>query len=135
VQKACPRFKESWFISVGGDCVWKKNVRVFFCVQVGERIFFFCYVLLSFFSLASPYLCVETPLLFIGKTFYIFLPIAWSHANLVTKQSKITLVPHLFFALLVPCPNVFCFSYFFVFWFIFFKKNNVNINSMRKINQ
>jgi hypothetical protein len=51
-------------------------------------------------------------------------------ANKLKQLKKVTLVPHFsFVAFLSPCPYIFYFLYFDIF-----EKYNVNVDSMRKIN-
>jgi hypothetical protein len=50
----------------------------------------------------------------------------------MTKQPKITLINYFFFTLWFPCPYIFI--YLFLFILIFFLKDNINVDSMKKIN-
>ena len=53
---------------------------------------------------------------------------------MVTKQLKNTLFPHFFLHFWFPCWNIFlCFLFFCIFIF-FFKKENINIDSIKFIN-
>ena len=91
-----------------------------------ESCFFFGIFLLIFFNGLSP-LCVNY--LFIGKKSLLF-PLNC----LVPKQHKITLVSY-FFSICTfgPFILIFCSFSFFVFLY-FFEKDNMNINSIKLIN-